>query len=130
MTSNDTTQPNPSRDEETEAVDRIDATRVEIERPAALVVGRTAEPERDDVLQAEQPAHDDRAVGPRAGLRGDEPVAAGFDRPQGYVAWPVLGNTGVAGDPVREVGHVAVELLAARDVGRAHASIVPRVVER
>jgi hypothetical protein len=27
MTSNDTTQPDPSRDEETEAVDRVDATR-------------------------------------------------------------------------------------------------------
>jgi len=94
---------------------RVDTARVEVEGPAAFVVGRAAEAERDHVLEPEQLAHDDRPVGPGARPGGDQPVAPGLDRPAG----------GVAGDPVREVVHVPLEgrLLDVRRL--RHARRVP-----
>ena len=57
----------------------VDTAGVEVEGPASLVVGRPAEADGQHVFQAEQATHDDRAVGPRAGPRDDQPVATGFD---------------------------------------------------
>ena len=76
-------------------------------------------PSEIDVLEAEQAAHDDRPVRPRAGPGGDQPVAAGLDRPQLALDRAVLGDPRVAGDPVGDVGGVALELLAAVHVRRA-----------
>ena len=64
-----------------DAEHRVAAARVEVERPAALVVGRAGDAQRDRVLQPEQPAHDDRAVAPTGRPGDDQPVAAGLDRP-------------------------------------------------
>ena len=80
---------------------RIDASGVEVEGPAPLVVGRSAQSHRDDVLQAEQPANDDRPVGPRAGAGRDQPIAARLDR---------VSVTTVPGDPGRDVVSVPGEL--------------------
>jgi hypothetical protein len=54
--------------------------RVEVEGPAALVVGGPAHAHRQHVLEAEQPAHDDRPVRPRAGPGDHQAVPAGLDR--------------------------------------------------
>ena len=62
-----------------DAEHRVDAAGVEVEGPAALVVGRAADAHRERVLEPEQPPHDDRAVRPRARPGDDEPVAAGLD---------------------------------------------------
>ena len=80
---------------------RVAAAGVEVEGPAALVVRRAAQAHRDRRLQAEQPPHDDRAVGPRAGAGGDQPVAARLDRPA---------VAAVGGDPVGDVLVVPLEL--------------------
>ena len=64
-----------------DAEHRVAAALVEVEGPAAGVVGRAGRAPGDDVLEAEQAAHDDRAVRPRAGARGDEAVAAGLGGP-------------------------------------------------
>ncbi len=78
----------------------VEAVGVEVEGPAALVVGRAADPHREGVLEAEQAPHDDRAVRPRAGAGHDEPVAVGLDgKPLGAVG----------SDPRRDVARVAVE---------------------
>ena len=84
-----------------DAEHRVAAARVEVEGPAALVVGRAADAHRQDVLQPEQPAHDDGPAGPRAGPADHQPVAAGLDR----VAVPAVG-----GDPGRDVAGIPDEL--------------------
>ena len=65
---------------------------IEVEGPAALVVDRARRAERDDVLEAEQAADDDRPVRPRAGPRGDQVVATGLDRPQLALDRAALGD--------------------------------------
>ena len=77
-------------------------------------MGGSAQPHRDDVLQAEQPADDDRPVGPGAGARRDQPVAARLHR----IAVPA-----VAGDPGGDVVGVAGELGAVGHV-RAVGGVV------
>ena len=77
-----------------DAEHRVAATRVEVEGPAALVVGRPADTHREGVLQPQQAAHDDRPVGPRAGPRDDQPVPAGLDR---VPVAPVGGHPGASG---------------------------------
>ena len=63
--------------EELEAVDRIEVgARRAGERPAALVADRIDDRERDRLLEPLQATHDDRAVGPRAGERDVQVVAA------------------------------------------------------
>ena len=87
-----------------DAEHRVAAARVEVEGPAALVVGGAAAcPSEMHVLEAEQAAHDDRPVRPRAGRRRDQPVAARLDRPDLHVAGAVRRLVGSArrGDPVR-----------------------------
>ena len=81
---------------------RVDAARVEVEGPAVGIVRRAGDPHRDDVLEAEEAADDDRPVGPRAGPGDDEAVAPRLHRP---AARPVRG------DPVLDVGRVAGEFL-------------------
>ena len=110
---------------------RVDAPGVEVEGPAALVVGGATQALGDDVLQPEELAHDDRAVGPRAGPRSDQAVAPRLDRPLGRVGVGLR----VPDDAVRDVVHVAVEALALLDIGPLllrlsarlvrHAPIVP-----
>src|SRR5690606_34383503 len=90
-----------------DAEHRVPAVRVEVEGPRALVVRRTGQPEGDDVLQAEQPPHDDGAVRPRAGAGRDQPVATRLHRV------PVRA---VTGDPGGDVVGVAGELLAGAHV--------------
>src|SRR5206468_6405200 len=58
---------------------RVDATWVEIEGPAVVIVRWSAKANGEHVFQAKQASHDDRAVGPWAGARDDQPVAVGFD---------------------------------------------------
>ena len=96
---------------------RVDPAGIEVEGPAACVVRRSAQAHRDDVLEAEQGADDDRPVGPGARPRGDQPVAARLDRPR--LARP--------GDPVGEVVHVAVEGLAVLHEARITVSHASRV---
>ena len=98
---------------------RVPVVGVEVEGPAALVVDRARRAERDGVLEAEQAADDDRPARPRAGPRGDQAVAARLDRPQLALDRAVLGDPLVPGDPVGDVGGVALELLAAVHVRRA-----------
>src|SRR5690606_36118049 len=90
-----------------EAERRAPAAGGEVEGPRALVVRRTGQPEGDDVLQAEQPPHDDGAVLPRAGAGRDQPVATRLHRV------PVRA---VTGDPGGDVVGVAGELLAGAHV--------------
>jgi len=47
-----------------DAKDRVAAARVEVERPASRVMDRPGHTHRQHVLQAEQAADDDGAVGP------------------------------------------------------------------
>ena len=63
-----------------DAEDRVDAARVKVERPAALVMGWTAQSHRQHILKSQQAPHDDRAVRPGACARRDEPIAARCDR--------------------------------------------------
>ena len=67
----------------------------------------------DHLLQSQQPADNDGAVGPRAGPGGDQPVAARLDRPAGFT---VRAGSAVPGDAVLDVVGVPVEV-AAGDVG-------------
>jgi len=46
--------------------DRVASAGVEVERPAAGVVGRPGDAHGDDVLETEDAAHEDRPVRPRA----------------------------------------------------------------
>ena len=62
---------------------------------------------RQHVLEPEQPAHDDRPVGPGAGPGDDQPVPAGLDR---------KAVAAVGGDPGGDVAGVALELGARGDV--------------
>ncbi len=86
---------------------RVDAAGVQVERPAALVVRRPAKANRQNVFQAEQASHDDRAVRPRAGPRDDQPVAVRLDG----IAVAAVGR-----DARGDVVGVAVELAAAGDI--------------
>ena len=86
-----------------DAQHRIDAAGVEIERPRPRIMHRAGQAHRDDVLQAQQPAHDDRPVRPWARLRGDEAVTVRLDR---VAVFPV--DRDARGD----VPHVAVEVFA------------------
>ena len=121
-----------------DAQHRIPAVRVQVEGPGAGVVGGAGQAERDGVLQAEQPAHDHGAVGPRAGAGGDQAVAAGLHRPgfgavaepavrvaDGAAGRPVRGTDGigVGHDPVLDVAGVPVEFFAAVDVGALGAEL-------
>ncbi len=102
-----------------DAEHRVDAARIKIEGPAPAVVGGSADPHRDRVLQAEQTADDDRPVRPGAGPRHHQAVATGLDR---VAAGPV------PGDPVGDVVRVAGELPAAGDVGPEGGSRLARFV--
>ena len=93
---------------------RVDTAGVEVEGPAAFVVRRPAEADGQHVFQAEQATHDDRAVGPRAGPRDDQPISTGFDG---------IAVTTVRGDAGGDVVGVAVELAAVGDI--CHASSMP-----
>ena len=76
-------------------------------------------------------AHDDRPAGPRAGPRRDQPVAAGLDRPERYVARSVLRRPAPGGDPVGDVVLVPLELTAGLlAVVLVHPRGGTRVVER
>jgi hypothetical protein len=77
--------------------------RVEVERPAALVVRRAADGHGQHVLEPEQPPHDDRPVRPRARTRDHQPVAARLDR---------VAVAAVSSDAGRDVAVVAAELAA------------------
>ena len=92
-----------------DAEHRVAAVGVEVEGPAALVVGRSAHAHAEHVLEAEQPPHDDRAVGPRAGPGDDQPVAVRLDRPAvpAVRGDPVLDVVGVAGEVVLDVAVLA-----------------------
>ncbi|QGW33453.1 hypothetical protein MAA44156_03270 [Mycobacterium avium subsp. avium] len=96
--------------------DRVDAAGIEIERPAALVVGGAAKANGQNTFQAQQPAHDDRPVGPRAGARHDQPIAAGLDR---------VAVAAVGGDAGGDVVGVAGELPRPGDVA-GHTSNTAR----
>src|SRR5690625_634969 len=85
----------------------VDLAGVEIEGPAALIVGGSGQAEGDDVLQAEESANDQGAVGPRARTGGDQPVATGFD---GVAVVTVTGDAGL------DVVGISVEVTAAADV--------------
>ena len=98
-----------------DAEHRVTAAGVEVETPAALVVGRPADAHRQHVLQPEQPAHHHRPARPRAGPADHEPVAPRLDR----VAVPAVG-----GDPGRDVAGVAGEL-ALCFLGACHGPILP-----
>jgi hypothetical protein len=95
----------------------VAAAGVEVEGPAALVVRRAADSHGQHVFQAEEPAHDRRAVRPRAGPRDDQPVAAGLDGE----AVPTVG--GDAGGQVALVAHVLADSAVLVDCHR-----VPPVV--
>lgn len=84
-----------------DAEHRIDLARIEIKGPAQLVMGGPAQPERDDLLQPEQAAHDEGAVGPGAGAGGDQPVPIRRHR---------VAVSAVRGDPGGDVVGVALEL--------------------
>ena len=91
---------------------RVDPAGIEVEGPGPHVVGGAAQTHRDGVLQAEQPPDDDRPVGPRAGARRDQPVAARLHR---------IAVAAVPGDPGGDVVRVAGEVGAVghvRAVGR------------
>jgi len=80
-------------------------------------VGGAGLAEADDVLKAQQPAHNDSAVGPRARPCCDQPVPPRLNRP----ARLAIGSGGtVAGDSVLDVIGVPGEL-AAGDVRPAGA---------
>ena len=96
---------------------RVEAAGVEVEGPAAPVVRRPADPHRQRVLEPEQPAHDDRAVGPGARPRDDETVAARLD---GEAVAPVGGDAG------RDVARVALEALLDIGARLAHAPTLIR----
>jgi hypothetical protein len=63
---------------------------------------RAAKPNRQHRFQAEQPPHDDRAVGPRTGPRDDQPIPT---RPDRITVPPVRGDTG--GDVVGDARELA-----------------------
>src|SRR5699024_2360870 len=83
--------------------DGIDPAGIEVEGPRSRIVGGTGHAQRDDVLEPEQAADDDRAIRPRAGPRGDETVPARFDGPL---------SVGIVEDAVVDVVRVALEFLA------------------
>ena len=93
---------------------RVDASRIEVEGPAARVVRRAGHPEADRRLEAEQPPDDHGTVRPRARPRGDEPVATGLDRPA---------VAGVPRDAILDVVGVPRELLAGLDVTALHGVV-------
>ena len=95
----------------------VAATGIEVERPAALVVGRPADAHRHHSFQPEQAAHDDRPVRPRAGSGDDEAVAARFHLPLAAA---------VGGDPIGDVVGIALERAALLDVGGHRPHDYPR----
>ena len=80
---------------------RVSPARIEVEGPAALVVGRATDAHRQDVFESEQPAHDDRPVGPWAGPGDNQSVAPRLHRPL---------RIGVGGDPILDVLRIPLEL--------------------
>ena len=125
-----------------DAEHRVDAAGVQVERPAALVVGRAAEAHRHRILQPEEPPDDDRPARPGARTRRDEAVSAGFDRvavpavrsdPGADVAGvPLVGKRacplpGAASAPVLVVGgHRPPAVLGPPDIpSRVHSGSVP-----
>lgn len=64
-----------------DAEHRVQAVRVQVERPRVLVVRGPGEREGDRALESQQAADDHGAVGPRAGARGDQAKAASFHGP-------------------------------------------------
>src|SRR5699024_1503906 len=82
----------------------------------ALVMGRAGHGHRDRILQAQQAAVDDRAVGPGACAGDGQAVAARLDG---------VALRAVPGDPGGDVVHVPVEGLAGGDVA---ALLVVRVL--
>ena len=90
---------------------RVDAAGVEIESPAALVMGWPAKPNGENIFQSQQPPDDDRAVGPRAGSRDDQPIPARLHR---------VAVAAVGGDPGFDVFGVAGEFAGLGDVSQAY----------
>ncbi|STX14334.1 Uncharacterised protein [Kytococcus sedentarius] len=99
----------------------VEAVGIEVEVPGGLAVHGVGQAQGDDLLQAQQAAHDDGAVRPRAGPCGDQPVAAGLHRP-GHLPHLLAGRAGgggVGGDAVGEVAGVSFEgALTGRVAGR------------
>src|SRR5262249_51029558 len=93
-----------------DAEHRIPATRIQVERPAALVVRRPADAQRQHLLQAEQSPDDDRPVGPRAGPRDHQAISARLDR---------IAVLTVDGDARRNVVLASLELTIGH-VGHIH----------
>ena len=86
----------------------VDAAGIEIESPAALVMGWPAKPNGQHAFQSKQPPDDDRAVGPRAGASDDQPVPVRLHR---------IAVAAVGGDPGFDVFGVAGEFAGLGDVG-------------
>ncbi len=98
---------------------RVDAARVQVECPASLVVGGSAKANGQHVFQAQQPADDDRAVGPWTG-----PATIRRYRPGSHG----IAVAAIGGDAGGDVVGVAVEFAPAGDI--AHVSRMPRFAER
>lgn len=84
-----------------DAQDRVDSTRVEIEGPAALVMGRPAKSQRQNIFQPEEPADDQRPICPGTGTCRNESIPPGFHG---------ITITAVCGDPRVDVVGVPLEL--------------------
>lgn len=91
----------------------VEATWVEVEGPAACIVRWSAKANRQNLFQAEQSSHNDRAVGPRTGPRDDQAVAAWFDG---------IAVAAVSGDAAADVVGVAIEFAGRGDI--AHGLLV------
>jgi hypothetical protein len=104
--------------QEFDAQPGIAAAGIESEPPAAFVADRVDDRERDRVFQTEQPAHDDRPVGPRAGQADHQPVAARLDRP--------LRRPDFAGEPVGLADELASRRHLRTERGLGHASQATR----
>ncbi len=120
-----------------DAEDWVDAVGIEVEGPRPLVVGRPGQAERDRRLEAEQPTHDQGAVGPRAGGGRHQSVAACLDRPTaidggadggtvgGAVGSTAGGQRRVVDDAIHDVVGVAVVAAGVVGTDGDHPPTVP-----
>ncbi|SKY08586.1 Uncharacterised protein [Mycobacteroides abscessus subsp. abscessus] len=92
--------------------DGVDAAGVEVERPRVLVMGGTAQSQRDRILETEESPNDQRAVGPRARARRNKSIPTCLDR---------IAVATIARDAGLDVLRIADELLSAGDIGRLRA---------
>lgn len=83
-----------------DAQKRIEPVGIEVELPAAFVVGGAGDAHAQDAFESEQAPHDDRPVRPRTRPSDDEAVSSRLDVPA---------VAPVAGDAVFDVGGVADE---------------------